>query len=169
MNDQAPPKGNFNYPATYRIGCGRIAELAVACGDVGIFRPLVVTDPGVANLPWFSRVLESLRVPSLDYGVFSDVHENPRPTDVERGVEIYREGRRDGIILVGGGSPMDVGKCIALVVDNPGTVLDYEDVGDNYKRADPARIPPMIAVPSTAGTGSEVGRAAIIVDPATHA
>lgn len=169
MNDQAPPTGNFNYPTGYRIGCGRIAELATACTELGMKRPLVVTDPGVANLPWFSRVLESLRGPSIDYGVFSDVRENPAPADVERGVEVYREGRRDGLVLLGGGSPMDVGKCIALVVDNPGTVLDYEDVGDNFKRADPSRIPPMVAVPSTAGTGSEVGRAAIIVDPSTHA
>lgn len=161
-------QGNFNYPAAYRIGAGRIAELADACAAVGISRPLVVTDGGVAKLPWFSRLLESLRGGEVDYAVFSDVNANPSESDVAAGVALYRQGNRDGIILVGGGSPMDVGKCIALLADNPGTVFDYEDVGDNWTRADPAKIPPMVAVPTTAGTGSEVGRAAIVVDTRDH-
>ena len=161
------PKGNFNYPAAYRIGAGRIAELAEACEAVGIQKPLIVTDPTVAGLPWFSKITDALS--GLSHAVFTDVQANPGEKDVDAGVAAYRDGGHDGIILLGGGSPMDVGKCVALLADNPGTVFDYEDVGDNFKRADPAKIPPMIAIPTTAGTGSEVGRASVVVDPRDHA
>ena len=161
------PKGNFNYPAAYRIGAGRITELADACGAVGIQKPLIVTDATVAGLPWFSKVTDALS--GLSHEVFTDVQANPGDKDVDAGVTAYRDGGHDGIILLGGGSPMDVGKCVALLADNPGTVFDYEDVGDNFKRADPAKIPPMIAIPTTAGTGSEVGRASVVVDPKDHA
>lgn len=161
------PKGNFNYPTAYRIGAGRIAELADACGAVGIQRPLIVTDATVAGLPWFSKITDALS--GLSHAVFTDVQANPAEKDVDAGVAAYRGGGHDGIILLGGGSPMDVGKCVALLADNPGTVFDYEDVGDNFKRADPAKIPPMIAIPTTAGTGSEVGRASVVVDPRDHA
>ncbi|MEM6996172.1 MAG: iron-containing alcohol dehydrogenase [Myxococcota bacterium] len=163
------PKGNFNYPSAYRIGAGRVAELAEVCGSLSMRRPLVVTDAGVANLPWFSRLLETLRAGELDYAVFSDVHENPGAADVDAGVALFREGARDGIVLVGGGSPMDVGKCVALLANNPGTVFDYEDVGDNWTRADPDAVVPMVAIPTTAGTGSEVGRASVVVDARDHA
>lgn len=161
------PKGNFNYPTAYRIGAGRIAELADACGAVGIQKPLIVTDATVAGLPWFSKITDALS--GLSHAVFTDVQANPGDKDVDAGVTAYRDGGHDGIILLGGGSPMDVGKCVALLADNPGTVFDYEDVGDNFKRADPAKIPPMIAIPTTAGTGSEVGRASVVVDPKDHA
>ena len=165
----AAPVGNFNYPTAYRIGCGRRSELPSACSELGMRKPLIVSDPGITALPWFSALLESLSAAGIEHAVFSDVRANPTGTDVERGIEAYRAGAHDSIILVGGGSAMDAGKCIALVADNPGSVFDYEDVGDNWKRADPARIPKMIAMPTTAGTGSEVGRAGVIVDERNHA
>ena len=164
----ASPRGNFNYPTAYRIGCGRRSELPAACRELGFSRPLVVTDPGIVNLPWFAGLIESLQGEGLQSAVFSDVHANPTGTDVAAGVQAYRAGGHDGVILIGGGSAMDAGKCVALLADNPGEVFDYEDVGDNYKKADPAKIPPIIAMPTTAGTGSEVGRASVIVDERTH-
>lgn len=160
--------GNFNYPTAYRIGAGRLAELASACSELGMTRPLIVTDPGVAALPWFSAVTQALDAAGLGRAVFSDVQPNPTGSDVEAGVAALLEGEHDGVVLIGGGSAMDVGKSVALVARNPGGVFDYEDVGDNWTRADAAKIPPMIAVPTTAGTGSEVGRAGVIVDERDH-
>jgi alcohol dehydrogenase class IV len=138
---------NFNYPVRYRLGAGRVSELAALCHDRGLTRPLVVTDPGVARLEWFSIVVDRLREARLEPVVFSDVQPNPVALDVERAVACYREAKCRGVVLIGGGSAMDVGKCVALLVDNEGDVFDYEDVGDNFKRADASKIVPMIAVP----------------------
>ncbi|MEX1368903.1 MAG: iron-containing alcohol dehydrogenase [Nannocystaceae bacterium] len=168
MSDANLPKGNFNYPTAYRIGCGRRTELAGACAELHMARPLVITDPGVAKLPWFAAIIDSLRAAKLGVGIFDAVDANPSGSTVEAGVAAYREGGHDGIVLIGGGSAMDAGKCVALLANNPGTVFDYEDVGDNWKRADPAKIAPIIAVPTTSGTGSEVGRASVIVDERDH-
>ena len=168
MSDASLPKGNYNYPTAYRIGCGRRAELPGACADMGMQRPLVVTDPGVAKLPWFTEIVDSLRAAKLGVAVFDAVDPNPSGATVEAGLAVYRGGGHDGIVLVGGGSAMDAGKCLALLADNPGSVFDYEDVGDNWKQADPAKIAPIVAVPTTAGTGSEVGRASVIVDERDH-
>jgi len=161
-----PPFTKFNYPVSYRLGCGRIRELSATCRELGTSRPLLVTDPGVRGLPWFPQVLGDLEAAGPRVTVHSEVHENPIESDVQSGVDKYRSADCDGVILIGGGSPIDVGKCIALLAQNPGTVMDYEDVGDNYLRADPSRIPPMIAIPTTSGTGSEVGRASVIVNAA---
>lgn len=170
------PAGNSNYPTAYRIGRGRIRELPDACRALGMKRPLIVTDPGIVVLPWFAalertlqtheRAAESHAGESLAGEVFSQVHANPTGDDVVAGVAAYRAHQADGLVLVGGGSALDVGKCIALMVEHPGTVFDYEDVGDNWTRVDPSKMPKKIAVPTTAGTGSEVGRASVIVDPA---
>lgn len=160
------PAGNFNYPTSYRIGRGRIRELPDACRAFGMQRPLIVTDPGVVVLPWFAAIERTLTAPAdLAGQVFSQVQANPTGDDVIAGVAAYRAHQADGLVLVGGGSALDVGKCIALMVDHPGSVFDYEDVGDNWTRVDPSRMPKKIAVPTTAGTGSEVGRASVIVDP----
>ena len=159
-----PPSGNSNYPTAYRIGCGRRRELSAACADLKMKRPLVVTDPGVAELAWFVELVDGLG----GAAVWKDVQPNPTGSDVDKGVAAYREGKHDGIVLIGGGSAMDAGKTVALVVNNPGGVFDYEDIGDNWKRADPAKIPAMIAMPTTSGTGSEVGRASVIVDERDH-
>ncbi|NJK31078.1 MAG: iron-containing alcohol dehydrogenase [Deltaproteobacteria bacterium] len=158
------PAGNSNYPTAYRIGCGRIAELPDACRGFGMTRPLIVTDPGIVALPWFAAIERMLSAPDLAGKVFSQVQANPGGDDVEAGVAAYREHRADGLVLVGGGSALDVGKCVALMVANAGSVFDYEDVGDNWKKVDPTNMPRKIAVPTTAGTGSEVGRASVIVD-----
>ncbi len=158
-------RGNFNYPTAYRLGAGRVAELPDACRELAIARPLVVTDPGVAALPFFSGILERLEAARIDARVFSAIGANPAAPHVDAGLEAVRAHGADGCILVGGGSALDVGKCVALLARNPGGVLDYEDRGDNWKRADGAKILPSIAIPTTAGTGSEVGRAAVIQDP----
>ncbi len=160
--------GNFNYPAAYRIGAGRIAELASACKELEITRPLVVTDPGILGLDWFAPILPALEKRGLSPYVFSAIEANPATTHIEAGLAAAAAHSADGCVLIGGGSAMDAGKCIALLARNPGHILDYEDVGDNWKRADGAKILPTIAVPTTAGTGSEVGRAAVIVDPVEH-
>lgn len=160
--------GNFNYPSAYRIGAGRVRELADACKTLGITRPLIVTDPGILSLPWFPAIRDNLESQGLATRVFSDIDPNPASSHVEAGLADVAEHAADGCVLLGGGSAMDVGKCIALLANNPGDVLDYEDVGDNWKRADAAKILPTIAIPTTAGTGSEVGRAAVVVDPRDH-
>jgi alcohol dehydrogenase class IV len=158
--------GNSNYPTAYRIGRGRIRELPDACRAFGMKRPLIVTDPGIVALPWFGEIERTLMQPADLHGkVFSAVKQNPDGADVDAGVAAYRAHTADGLVLIGGGSALDVGKCVALMVGNPGSVFDYEDVGDNWKKVDPGKMPPKIAVPTTAGTGSEVGRASVIVDP----
>lgn len=158
------PRANFNYPCHYRLGAGRAAELADLCKERGITRPLVVTDPGVRALPWFPPIIDSLMAAGLHVMIFSDVRPNPLGTDVEAGLVAYRDHDANGVVLIGGGSALDAGKCVALLAHNPGSVFDYEDVGDNYKRADASKIPPMIALPTTAGTGSEVGRASLVIN-----
>ena len=160
--------GQFNYPSAYRIGAGRVRELAAVCRERGITRPLVVTDPGITGLDWFPPILDALRADGLEPTVFSEIDANPAVAHVEAGVAAARDHRADGCVLIGGGSAMDAGKCVALLADNPGGVLDYEDVGDSWKQADAARVLPSIAIPTTAGTGSEVGRAAVILDPSDH-
>jgi alcohol dehydrogenase class IV len=162
------PRGNYNYPTSYRIGAGRVSELGQACRDLGLDNPLIVTDPGIVKLPWFDRIGASLEKASLPSAVFSEVDPNPTERNIILGLARYREGKHNGIVLLGGGSAMDVGKCIALLADNPGTTFDYEDIGDNWKRADANKVVKMIAIPSTAGTGSEVGRASVITDERDH-
>lgn len=157
--------GNFNYPTDYRIGAGRVQELPGACTELGITRPLIVTDKGVAALDWFDTIRQSLNDAGLKVQVFCDIDQNPAIEHVNAGIAAFKDHHANGCILIGGGSAMDTGKCIALLADNPGNVFDYEDVGDNWKRADTTRIAPSIAIPTTAGTGSEVGRAAVIVNP----
>jgi alcohol dehydrogenase class IV len=166
--DTSPIFAQFNFPTAYRIGAGRAAELAGACRELEIRRPLVVTDPGIAGLGWFREILRTLETENVDVEVFSAIDANPSTAHVEAGLAQLAEHRGDGCVLIGGGSAMDTGKCIALLANNPGRILDYEDIGDNWKQADDGRILPTIALPTTAGTGSEVGRAAVIVDPRDH-
>ena len=158
-------RGNFNYPTAYRLGAGRVAELPEACRELGIARPLVVSDPGVAALPFFTEIGARLAAAGLEARIFAEIGANPAVAHVDAGRAAARAHRADGCIAIGGGSALDVGKCVALLAANPGSVLDYEDRGERWKRADAAKILPMIAIPTTAGTGSEVGRAAVIQDP----
>ena len=159
----------WNYPTTILFGPGRIAELADACRRLAITRPLVVTDPGVEALPMLAEALTILADGGREAAVFSSVRPNPIERNVEDGVAVYREGRHDGVVAFGGGSALDVGKAVAFMSGQTRPIWDFEDVGDNYLRADVAGIAPIVAVPTTSGTGSEVGRASVITDEASHA
>jgi alcohol dehydrogenase class IV len=162
-------RGNWNYPTSVRFGAGRIAELADACRALGMRRPLLVTDPGLAALPMVRRALAANEAAGLTTGLFSDVKSNPVGKNVEDGVRAYRDGGHDGVIAFGGGSALDAGKAIAFMAGQSRPIWDFEDVGDNYTRASVEGIAPIVAVPTTAGTGSEVGRAAVITDEDGHA
>ena len=161
-------RGNWNYPTAVRFGAGRIAELPAACGELGIARPLLVTDPGLADLPMVKDAVANCRSAGLGAGLFSNIKGNPTGANVDAGVAAYRAGDHDGVVAFGGGSALDAGKAIAFMSGQTRPIWDFEDVGDNWTRADPAGIAPIIAVPTTAGTGSEVGRASVITDDEHH-
>ena len=156
--------GNWNYPTSVRFGPGRLVELSAVCTELGLKRPLLVTDPGLAALPLVQDVVDACGKQGLDIAVFSDIQPNPRDSNVVAGVEAFDDGKHDGVIAFGGGSALDAGKAIAFMTGQSRPIGDFEDIGDNWQRADTAAIAPIIAIPTTAGTGSEVGRAAIIAD-----
>lgn len=162
------PKANWNYPTSVRFGAGRIVELPAALKTAGIARPLLVTDAGLVNLPVTQRVLGILKDAGIEAGVFADVKPNPVSANVEAGIAALRAGGHDGVIAFGGGSGLDTGKVIAFMAGQTRPMWDFEDIGDWWTRADPKGIYPIVAVPTTAGTGSEVGRAGVITDEATH-
>jgi alcohol dehydrogenase class IV len=157
-------KGNWNYPTRIWAGPGRIAELPAACADLGIRRPLIVTDVGLRDSAMVRRARELLD----DAPVFADVKGNPVAANVEAGLAAYRAGNHDGVVALGGGSALDAGKVIAFMSGQTRPMWDFEDIGDWWTRADPAGIAPVVAIPTTAGTGSEVGRAGIILNEETH-
>jgi alcohol dehydrogenase len=161
-------KANWNYPTSVRFGAGRIAELPDALKTAGITKPLLVTDAGLVNLPVAQDTVKLLRDAGFEVGVFADVKPNPVSANVEAGVEVLRKGGHDGVIAFGGGSGLDVGKVIAFMAGQTRPMWDFEDIGDWWTRADPKGIYPIVAVPTTAGTGSEVGRAGVITDETTH-
>ena len=161
-------RGNWNYPTSIRFGAGRIVELPEHCRTLGIGRPLFVTDAGLAALPIVARVLGLCRDAGLGVELYSDVQANPVEANVTGGVEAYRRGTHDGVIAFGGGSALDTGKAIALMVGQRRPIWDFEDREDWYTRVDTAGMAPVVAVPTTAGTGSEVGRAAVITDVRDH-
>ena len=156
--------GSWNYPTAVRFGAGRIAELPDAAQELGMRRPLLVTDRGLAALPMVRDALTRLTGAGLGAAVFSDVQGNPAGEDVERGLSALRAGDHDGVIAFGGGSALDVGKAVALMARQTRPMWDFEDRGDNWTRVDPDAMVPVVAVPTTSGTGSEVGRASVIVD-----
>ncbi len=156
--------GNWNYPTSVRFGPGRIRELPEICAGIGMKRPLVVTDPGVSRLPMFAKALASLD----GAAAFDRVQANPIAANVEDGLAVYRKGGHDGVVAFGGGSALDAGKVIAFMAGQTRPMWDFEDVGDWWTRADPNGIAPIVAVPTTSGTGSEVGRAGVITDETTH-
>lgn len=159
---------NWNYPTAIRFGAGRISELAEQCRQHGILRPLLVTDAGLANAGITQAALAALRSAQLGAELFADIRPNPIGANLDAGVAAYRKGGHDGVVAFGGGSGLDMGKLIAFMSGQTRPVWDYEDIGDWWTRADPAGIAPVIAVPTTAGTGSEVGRAGVVTDEATH-
>jgi alcohol dehydrogenase class IV len=157
-------KANWNYPTTVWAGPGRIAELPAACAVLGIKRPLLVTDQGLRTAPMVGQACAM--VPGT--GLFADVRGNPVAANIEAGVAAYRAGGHDGVIAFGGGSALDAGKVIAFMSGQTRPLWDFEDVGDWWTRADRRGIAPVVAVPTTAGTGSEVGRAGVVINEATH-
>ena len=161
-------RGNWSYPTLVKFGAGRISELATHVKAAGLKKPLLVTDKALATLPITARALDLLEEGGLGRAMFSEVDPNPNEMNMEAGLKVYRAGGHDGVVCFGGGSALDLGKMIALMVDQPVSVWELEDVGDWWTRANPATIAPIVAVPTTAGTGSEVGRAGVLTNSATH-
>ena len=162
------PNRNLNYPTAIKFGAGRIRELADHCRAIGMARPLFVTDPGLAAMPMVRTIVDDLRQASLGVAVFSDVRPNPVEGNVLAGVQAFRTGGHDGVVAFGGGSGLDVGKLVALMHGQTVSLFDLEDVDDWWTRADGSKIAPIVAVPTTAGTGSEVGRAGVVTHPVSH-
>ena len=160
--------GNWNYPTLVRFGAGRIVELPDHCRALGLQRPLLVTDAGLAALPMIGRAVENCRNAGLECGVFADVQPNPIEANVTAGVTAFNAGGHDGVIAFGGGSALDTGKAVALMVGQVRPIWDFEDREDWFKRVNVAGMAPVVAVPTTAGTGSEVGRASVITDLRDH-
>ena len=157
-------RANWNYPTTVRFGAGRIAELPDAVMTAGMNRPLFVTDPNLASLPMTQKAVAL--VPGAT--IFSEIKSNPVEANVTAGVEALKRGNHDGVVAFGGGSALDVGKLIAFMAGQTRPVWDFEDIGDWWTRANADGIAPIVAVPTTAGTGSEVGRAGVVTDEKTH-
>ncbi|MBV8186671.1 MAG: iron-containing alcohol dehydrogenase [Alphaproteobacteria bacterium] len=160
--------GNWSYPTAIRFGAGRVKELPDACKALGFRRPLLVTDPGLAKLPMIGDALLALRKTGLEAASFSDLRPNPIASNVDSGVKVLRAGKHDGVIAWGGGSAIDTAKAIAFMAGQTRPMWDFEDIGDWWTRANAAAILPTIAVPTTAGTGSETGRASVITNEQTH-
>jgi alcohol dehydrogenase class IV len=159
---------NWSYPTAVKFGAGRISELADHCKAVGLKKPLLVTDKALATLPITAQALDILAAAGLGRAVFSDVDPNPNEGNMEAGLAVYRAGGHDGVVCFGGGSALDLGKMIALMAGQTVSVWDLEDVDDWWTRADASKIAPIVAVPTTAGTGSEVGRAGVLTNSKTH-
>ena len=161
-------QANWSYPTAIRFGSGRINEIADACQQTGISKPLLVTDRGLADLPITQSTLSLLEAAGLDCALFAEVDPNPNEINMLAGVAAYKDGNHDGVIAFGGGSGLDLGKMVAFMSGQIRPVWDFEDVGDWWTRANSDAIAPIIAVPTTAGTGSEVGRASVITNSVTH-
>ncbi|MBN2905405.1 MAG: iron-containing alcohol dehydrogenase [Rhodobacteraceae bacterium] len=159
---------NWSYPNAIRFGAGRISELPEACIAAGIKKPLLVTDRGLAHLPITLAALDLLEGAGLGRALFAEVDPNPNEINAEAGVAAYRAGGHDGVIAFGGGSGLDLGKIVAFMAGQSRPVWDFEDIGDWWTRADADAIAPIVAVPTTAGTGSEVGRAGVLTNSVTH-
>ncbi|MCL5778414.1 iron-containing alcohol dehydrogenase [Limibaculum sp. FT325] len=161
-------RANWSYPTAIRFGAGRIAELPEACKAAGIARPLLVTDRGLAALPVTARTLDILEAAGLGRAMFSEVDPNPTDVNLAAGIAAFKAGGHDGVIAFGGGSGLDLGKLVAFMAGQTRPVWDFEDIGDWWTRADASAIAPNVAVPTTAGTGSEVGRAGVVTNSESH-
>ena len=159
---------NWNYPTNIKVGPGRISELAELCKSMGMQSPLLITDPGLAALPMVQAVVDDLNAAGLNCGLFSTIQANPTGQNVDDGTAYYLEHKHDGVVAFGGGSALDAGKAVALMVGQDRPIWDFEDVGDNWLRVNVNGMAPVVAVPTTAGTGSEVGRASVITDQKNH-
>ena len=160
-------KSNWNYPTTMWVGENRIRDLGIACKTLNINRPLLVTDTGLSKSSIVIDVLKNLKEEGFKVNLYSDVVGNPTGKNVTEGVDCYNKNNCDGVIAFGGGSGLDVGKAIAFMSGQVLPIWDFEDVGDNWTKANSEKIAPIIAVPTTAGTGSETGRASVILNEET--
>ena len=159
--------GNWSYPTQIKFGAGRIREISEACKQANIKKPLLITDKGLSNLPITSRTLQFMKEAGLGEAIFSNVDPNPNEKNLDAGIAAFTEGNHDGLIAFGGGSGLDLGKLVAFMVGQDRSVWDFEDVSDWWTRAKPDAIFPIVAVPTTAGTGSEVGRASVLTNSST--
>ena len=159
--------GNWSYPTQIKFGAGRIREISDACNQANIKNPLLITDKGLSNLPITSRTLQLMKEAGLGEAIFSNVDPNPNEKNLDAGIAAFTEGNHDGVIAFGGGSGLDLGKLVAFMVGQDRSVWDFEDVSDWWTRAKPDAIFPIVAVPTTAGTGSEVGRASVLTNSST--
>jgi alcohol dehydrogenase class IV len=159
---------NWNYPTSMKVGAGRIRELPTLCRSLGMANPLLITDPGLADLPIVTDTIRICKEAGMACGLFSHIKGNPTGQNVTDGVAAFHAGHHDGVIAFGGGSALDAGKAIALMTGQSRPLWDFEDVGDNASRVNVRGMAPVIGVPTTAGTGSEVGRASVIVDEVAH-
>jgi alcohol dehydrogenase class IV len=162
------PTVNWSYPTAIKFGPGRIRELAAACAQAGITRPLLVTDRGLASMAITAQALDHLEAGGLGRALFADVDPNPNEKNLAAGLAAYKAGNHDGVVAFGGGSGLDLAKMVAFMAGQTRPIWDFEDIGDWWTRADPEGIAPIVAVPTTAGTGSEVGRASVITNSETH-
>ncbi len=162
------PHANWSYPTAIRFGAGRLKELPDALAEAGITRPLLVTDRALAALPITAEAQEVLDGAGIPHATFSKVDPNPNEANLATGLAAFREGGHDGVIAFGGGSALDLGKLVAFMSGQSRPVWDFEDVDDWWTRADRAGIAPVVAVPTTAGTGSEVGRAGVLTNTRDH-
>ncbi len=159
---------NWSYPTSIRFGAGRISEIADACATAGIKKPLLITDRGLAEMGITTKTLDLLARAGLGRAMFADVDPNPNEKNADAGVRSFKEGGHDGVIAFGGGSGLDLGKLVAFLAGQTRPLWDFEDIDDWWTRADVDGIAPIVAVPTTAGTGSEVGRASVITNSLTQ-
>ncbi|GFE64165.1 iron-containing alcohol dehydrogenase [Litoreibacter roseus] len=159
---------NWSYPTAIRFGAGRISEIADACATAGMKKPLLVTDKGLADMAITRQTLDLMEAAGLGRAMFSDVDPNPTELNADAGIGAFKDGVHDGVIAFGGGSGLDLGKLVAFMAGQTRPIWDFEDIGDWWTRADADAIAPIVAVPTTAGTGSEVGRASVITNSQTH-
>ncbi|PDT84877.1 iron-containing alcohol dehydrogenase [Sinorhizobium sp. BJ1] len=159
---------NWSYPTAIKFGAGRIKELADHCRAAGMQKPLLITDRGLAPMAITQNALDILEAGGVGRAIFADVDPNPNDVNLEAGIKAFKDGGHDGVVAFGGGSGLDLGKCVAFMAGQTRPVWDFEDIGDWWTRASVAGIAPIVAVPTTAGTGSEVGRASVITNSASH-
>ena len=161
-------KANWSYPTAIRFGAGRISEIADACLVSGIKNPLLITDRGLAGMEITQKTLDLLDEAGLGRAIFADVDPNPNEKNAAAGVAAYKAGNHDGVVAFGGGSGLDLGKVVAFLAGQTRPIWDFEDIDDWWTRANSDAIAPIVAVPTTAGTGSEVGRASVITNSTTQ-
>ena len=159
---------NWNFPTPIKFGLGRVRDLYLSLKEMGVKNPLIVTDPQLRENDCFKKIIKNFDDMNNNYSVFSDIKGNPTGKNVENGIKVFNDNQNDGVIAIGGGSSLDAGKAIAFMSIQQENIWFFEDVGDNWTKAITKNMPKVIAVPTTSGTGSETGRASLIVDEETY-